>query len=320
LEHEIVGDLFAISFQSLIENLSSDRIRFSQMAGSRLWRLLPQHDGAFWFAWSEGDHCPSLRAKVFELSIHAGQQLLHVVPTRGSMLGPKPVDFFEYFVFFHSSRSHQLGGRANVGASEPKRCTSSLNAGAEMMVIDVPAVPSQQIVHSMSSGQANMNGIVLCYCGYNAAVHQVGDERGGLRRAGQQWHAAQAIQPCGGKGRIALANFPNDGLRDEQFEVLPPRLPPVLGRFLVSRQPQVPAPSRDQVARNRGFEIEPRLQALRVCTAVSFGFRSLARGYSSVANRQAFVWAGPCARAKRLKGIWVAPSGQIDVWVAEFPG
>jgi hypothetical protein len=57
------------------------------------------------------------------------------------------VDFSEDFVFFHGLYFHQFGGSANVRTRQPHRLARPLDARANVVIVDVFAVPSQQEIH-----------------------------------------------------------------------------------------------------------------------------------------------------------------------------
>ena len=74
----------------------------------------------------------------------------------GGVLGADAVNLFEDFVLFHNLRFHQFGGSANIRGSQPEGCTSPLDAGADVVIVNVPAVPSQQVFNPVDRG----NGIL----------------------------------------------------------------------------------------------------------------------------------------------------------------
>lgn len=71
-----------------------------------------------------------------------------------------------------------------------------------------------------------------------------------LRLRGQAWNPVQRMQSCLRHRRISHRSLHLDDFRGEKLILMPLRLPPFLRRLPIRRQPQIPAPSRREVARD----------------------------------------------------------------------
>jgi hypothetical protein len=180
------------------------------------------------FARRGRDNFPAFGLQALVVCVHPGKQDVDIVATFGGVFGANAVYFLKDFVFFHGSKCHQFSRRANIRRSQPKAGTSPLNAGTDMVIVDVPAIPGQQKIHPVRGGQTDMRRVICRHRRDEAAGEQMGDERGGLRRARQQRNVPQMIQPRGRKMRVAPADFKDHGLGDEQLIIVPLRFPPLL--------------------------------------------------------------------------------------------
>jgi hypothetical protein len=80
----------------------------------------------------------------------------------------------------------------------------------------------------------------------------------------QQGQVLKNFQPFGSCRRIARLALPQDNLRDIQLKLTSPLVSPVARNLLMGNTNQIAARLGSQVARNRRFQVNPRLHGLIV--------------------------------------------------------
>ena len=121
-----------------------------------LGRFFAQSIGGFFFARRRGGDLPALGFQLFGSRTHPAENLLHIITTFAGDFFPDPVKLGEDFVFFHGSSIHQVVGRANDGAGVTAPFAKPFHLPDDGDVVDVFAIPSQQIIHPVDGGQGNV--------------------------------------------------------------------------------------------------------------------------------------------------------------------
>lgn len=158
----------------------------------RLWRLFAKDAcgfaggrsfvvcSGFPMRW-KADHFPSGGFKAFLVGTHPVEHHADIVAALLCVLGAVPVDFGKNLVFrVHGSGCHQFRGSANVGALHSCGGASALDAGADAVIVDVPAVPCEQEFHAVRGSEGDVAGIVRSYSRDNLVTEQAAGEFLGL--------------------------------------------------------------------------------------------------------------------------------------------
>jgi len=121
-----------------------------------LFRLFAQGVGDFFFTRSRRDDLPALGFQLFGAYAHSPENFFHVITSFAGDFFPNAVNLREDFVFFHGSSIHQIVRRANDRAGVTAPFAEALNLPDDGDVVDVFAIPSQQIIHPVNGGHRNM--------------------------------------------------------------------------------------------------------------------------------------------------------------------
>lgn len=186
----------------------------------------------------------------------AAGHLLHVEAAFAGKLFPVTVDFGDDFVFRHGLDLQKFRRRADERALEAQALARGRDAAFEFQIVDVRAIPRQEILHPMHGGEGDVEG-VRCRGRRDDAAHQAAlGECIGFGCVGKEWNPREHVEPFAGEFGVALGRLSHHDRRDEQFIFVAAKVPPVLRRLLIGGNSRQRTASRDEVAGDGGFEVE----------------------------------------------------------------
>ena len=102
------------------------------------------------------------------------------------------------------------------GHTNPHRLARPLDARANVVIVDVFAVPSQQEIHPVSRRQRHMRGVIRRHGRNDFVPQQALRQFVGLGQVGQQRNAGQPRLACRCLAGIAAPHFFQHGGGDEE--------------------------------------------------------------------------------------------------------
>ena len=130
------------------------------------------------------------------------------------------------------------------------------DAAFEFQVVNVRAIPRQEILHPMHGGEGDVEGIGCSFWRDDVARQQPTCERIGFGRVGKLWNSCQHAEPFAGEFGVAFRGLAHHDRRDEQVKFVAVKVPPILGSLLVGANSRQSAAPCDEVAGDGCFEVK----------------------------------------------------------------
>ena len=120
----------------------------------------------------------------------------------------------------------------------------------------MPAIPSQQVFYAVGGCHGNVRRITSRLFRKYAGIQDRFCQILGIRRGRQHIERFDDLEPLVDLGLVADRDFVDDNRRNNTPKLVSTQLPPLPRQLLMCRDDQIARGDRNEVADERGFEID----------------------------------------------------------------